>query len=161
MTHCRIILVALALTLLAHAAHADDPVLPDPRVTPGAVATEDPTLVCQRGYARAMRHTSGRLKRQIYREYGINPRRGHYEVDHLVSLELGGADVAANLWPQSFDTEPWNAHVKDQLENFLHAEVCAGRMPLRQAQAEIAQDWIGTYRKYLGEPVQEGRGPGD
>ncbi len=127
--------------------------LPDPRMTPGAVATQDPTVVCVPGYARAMRHTSGRLKHRIYREYGIEPRPGHYEIDHLISLQLGGADVAANLWPQSHDTEPWNARVKDQLENFLHAEVCAGRMSLPQAQAEIAQDWIAAYRKYLGEPA--------
>jgi hypothetical protein len=49
-------------------------------------------------------------------------------------------------------TQPWNARVKDQLENFLHAEVCAGRIPIEQAQREIAQDWIAAYQKYLGEP---------
>ena len=60
---------------------------------------------------------------------------------------------AANLWPESFRTQPWNARVKDQLENFLHAEVCAGRMPIEQAQREIAEDWIAAYQKYLGEPT--------
>jgi hypothetical protein len=39
-------------------------------------------------------------------------------VDHLVSLEIGGANTVQNLWPQSYDTTPWNAHVKDKLENF-------------------------------------------
>jgi hypothetical protein len=77
----------------------------------------------------------------------------HYEVDHLIALELDGAGVKENLWPQSFDSEPWNAHVKDQLENFLHAEVCAGHIPIEQAQKEIVQDWIATYQKYLGEPT--------
>jgi len=137
-------------------AFADNPIMPDPRLTPGAAATIDANRVCRRGYAKSMRHTSTRLKHEIYREYGIDRRKGRYEIDHLVSLELGGADVAANLWPESYETEPWNAHVKDQLENFLHAEVCAGRMPLQQAQQEIARDWIGTYRKYLGEPVASG-----
>ncbi len=43
--------------------------------------------------------------------------------------------------------------MKDRLENFLHAEVCAGRMPIEQAQREIASDWIAAYQKYLGEPT--------
>jgi hypothetical protein len=43
-----------------------------------------------------------------------------------------------------------NAHVKDQLENWLHTEVCAGRMPLKQAQEEIASNWIESFNKHLG-----------
>jgi hypothetical protein len=74
-------------------------------------------------------------------------------VDHLISLELVGADVAANLWPQSYDTQPWNAHLKDKLEDWLHALVCAGRLPLEQAQREIAVDWIAAYEKYVGPKV--------
>ena len=38
------------------------------------------------------------------------------------------------------------------LENYLHAEVCAGRMPLGIAQREVARDWVAAYRKNLGEP---------
>jgi hypothetical protein len=143
--------VPLALALLA-AAPAPDPIAPDPQLTPGAVMTEDAATVCQPGYARSVRHTSGRLKSEVYRAYGIDPRGGHYEVDHLVSLELGGADVRENLWPQSYDTQPWNAAVKDRLENDLHARICAGILPLVQAQREIAADWIGAYRRYLGDP---------
>jgi hypothetical protein len=97
-----------------------------------------------------VRHTSGRVKADVYRTYGIDPHAGHYEIDHLVSLELGGADVRENLWPQSYDTEPWNATVKDRLENFLHAEICAGRLRLEEAQREIATDWIAAYQRHLG-----------
>lgn len=43
------------------------------------------------------------------------------EVDHLISLELGGANAIENLWPQPFDGK-WNAHVKDRLELRLHKE---------------------------------------
>ena len=121
-------------------------------LTPGAVLTTDTNAICQPGYTKKVRHTSSQLKHRIYVEYGIDRRGGHYEIDHLIPLELGGADIAENLWPESFDTEPWNAHVKDQLENFLHAEVCAGRIPIEQAQREIAEDWIAAYRRYLGEP---------
>ena len=47
---------------------------------------------------------------------------------------------------------PWNAHVKDKLEDRLHALVCAGKLPIEQAQQEIATDWIAAYEKYLGNP---------
>ena len=57
------------------------------------------------GYARSVRHTSGKLKAFIYREYGVNRRGGHYEIDHLIPLGLGGADVAANLWPEPRDAD--------------------------------------------------------
>ncbi len=57
--------------------------------------------------------------------------------------------MPANLWPESWSTYPWNTAAK---ENFLRAEVCAGRMPIEQAQREIAEDWIAAYQRYLGEP---------
>jgi hypothetical protein len=145
--------LAAATMALAAAASAADPVQPDPRLTPGAVLPVDAATICEPGYARTVRHTSGRLKAEVYREYGIDRQAGHYEIDHLVSLELGGADVRENLWPQSYDTEPWNATVKDRLENFLHAEICAGRLRLEEAQREIATDWIGAYQHYLGSPA--------
>jgi hypothetical protein len=44
----------------------------------------------------------------------------HCEIDHLISRELGGADEVANLWPQSYGGQPWNAVLKDKLENRLH-----------------------------------------
>lgn len=144
---------ALALLLLAAPAWADDPIRPDPNLTPGAVLTTDAHKICIKGYAKRQRHTSPAVKRAVYAAYGIkNHRRGQYEIDHDISLELGGADVKENLWPQSYETSPWNAHVKDRLENFMRAEICAGRLDLKRAQEEIRSDWIGAYRKYLGEP---------
>ena len=140
-----------SLLLLAGAAAASD--LPTPSLTPGQVLTTDATTVCAKGYAKIQRHTPQSVKNERYRAYGIAHRKpGEYEIDHLISLELGGADVAANLWPQSYVTKPWNAHLKDRLENWLHAEVCAGRLPLAAAQAEIARDWIASYRQRIGAP---------
>ncbi len=141
-----------AFVLSTSAALADDPIRPDPRLTPGAVLTTDLSAICRPGYTKTVRHTSGKLKAFIYREYRIDRNGGNYEIDHLIPLEVGGADVRENLWPESWDTEPWNAHVKDRLENYLHEAVCAGRMPIDQAQRAIAQDWIGAYQKYLGKP---------
>jgi hypothetical protein len=138
--------------LVAPAAAADTPIKPDPQLTPGAVASTDDKLICQPGYAKSVRHTAGNLKALVYREYHIDRRSGHYEIDHLIPLSLGGADLRANLWPESFDTRPWNAERKDRLEVFFRIEVCAGRMPIERAQAEIAKDWIAAYQRYLGEP---------
>ena len=141
-----------AATLIATAALADPPIRPDPSLTPGAVLTSDAAQVCHEGYSRSVRHTSGRLKHEIYVEYGIDRGRhfgaGHYEIDHLIPLSLGGADVRANLWPESYDTQPWNAEVKDRLELRLLRLVCSGQVPLRQAQAEIARNWIAAYARY-------------
>ena len=140
-----------SLAVAASSALADPPIRPDPRLTPGVVATTDVNLICQSGYSKSVRHTSGKLKAFIYREYRVNRRSGHYEIDHLIPLGLGGADVAANLWPQSRDTAPWNAERKDRLEGYLHEAVCYGRMPLEQAQGEIAADWVAAYERYIGD----------
>jgi hypothetical protein len=74
------------------------------------------------------------------------------EVDHLISLEIGGANDRANLWPQPYSGTVWNAHVMDRLENKLHTLVCAGAVTLEDAQRETAANWIAVYRKYLGDP---------
>src|SRR5713101_7968165 len=141
--------IAVGLLLALPAIAGDLPVRPDPKLTPG---TTDPAKVCQPGYSKTVRHTSGELKALIYREYGLDRTSGHFEIDHLNSLELGGADVAENLWPESYDTTPWNAHVKDKLEDRLHALVCAGKLPIEQAQRDIAKDWIAAYERYVGKP---------
>jgi hypothetical protein len=92
---------------------------------------------------------AGKVKAQVYREYRIAHRAfGEYEVDHLISLELGGSNDISNLWPESYRTEPWNAHMKDKLEDRLHAMVCAGKLRLPEAQKAIANDWISVYRRW-------------
>jgi len=90
---------ALVVVVFSQDVLAGDPNRPDPRLTPGAVLTTDTTIVCQHGYSASVRHTSGRMKAAIYREYGVVHGSGHYEIDHLIPLSIGGADVAANLWP--------------------------------------------------------------
>jgi hypothetical protein len=90
------------------------------------------------------------VKKQVYAEYGVARRAtGEFEVDHLISLELGGSNSIRNLWPESYMTHPWNAHVKDAVENELHQQVCSGRISLHDAQRAIATDWIAAYRRLL------------
>lgn len=136
------------LVLCPQASLGDDPILPDPSLTPGAVLTTDTESVCVDGYSRTVRHTSGKLKARIYREYGIKRKSGRYEIDHLIPLSIGGADVAANLWPQSYQTTPWNAGVKDRLELKLHDLVCHGELEITEAQRAIAGNWVEAYQRF-------------
>jgi hypothetical protein len=138
----------MAAAALSTPAAAGD--LPDPALTPGAALTTDAAAVCIPGYAKSVRHVSGKVKAQVYREYGVaHHTPGEYEVDHLISLELGGSNDIRNLWPESYRTEPWNAHVKDKLEDRLHELVCAGRLSLPEAQKAIATDWISAYSRWV------------
>jgi hypothetical protein len=126
------------------------PAEPDPAITPGATLPVTTADICVPGYSRKIRNVPIGVKRDVYRRYGIvHHVAGEYEVDHLISLELGGSNSERNLWPQSYWTSPWNAHLKDALENTLHRQVCAGRIPLETAQHDIAADWVAAYRKYV------------
>lgn len=139
---------------MGHAAVPHDqgtsPLLPDAQMTAGAtlpVATGD---ICVSSYSKKVRNVPADVKEQVYAEYSITSHQpGEYEVDHLISLELGGSNSIKNLWPQSYLTQPWNAHVKDKLENELHAEVCSGKIDLPTAQHDISTDWIAAYKKYF------------
>jgi hypothetical protein len=144
---------ALALLLfLTRVLFAQEPtpILPDANMTPGDafdVATQD---ICVHGYARKVRDVPAEMKRQVYREYGIiSHGPGDYEIDHLIPLELGGSNSIKNLWPESHRTSPWNAQVKDRLEDKLHELVCSGQLDLKTAQQAIASNWIEAYKKYV------------
>jgi hypothetical protein len=85
------------------------------------------------------------VSREVYREYGIVERTpGEYEVDHLVPLETGGSNDIANLFPEAAEPRP-GFHEKDQVENYLHDQVCTGRMKLFDAQLAIATDWLQVF----------------
>lgn len=82
-----------------------------------------------------------------------------YPPYHLVSLELGGSPTDPhNLWPQPHHViGGWGSYAKDRLENRLHTLVCRGRVPLVQAQRDIASDWIVAYQHYVGPSPSSGR----
>lgn len=135
--------------------------LPDPRVTPGAtVPGAAAATVCRPGYATRERNVSAAVKRQVYAEYHATRRPGVCcEVDHLISLELGGGNAVANLWPEPYKPVP-GAHEKDRLENYLHRQVCSGTLPLAAAQRELSTDWAPFYRRMSqGQVVARARKP--
>jgi len=147
--------------------------LPDRKLSPGAV---------QPGYGlkdicpdvnkalEAMRPSTAE-KARVYRAYGIfSHPAGTYEIDHIIPIELlgqAGEDLSnptRNLYPELNDTpdpamlakyglSPAFVHnSKDILEDVLHEDVCAGKVPLATAQRAIATDWRAAYVRYVGQP---------
>jgi hypothetical protein len=122
---------------------------PDASLTPGqALPTVTKAQVCVPGYAGDTRNVSDETKEAIVKTYGIvyNPAdEGKvYEIDHLVSLELGGSNDPSNLWPEPYDPPP-GAREKDKVEDKLHSEVCGGTITLQRAQEIISTDWYSCY----------------
>ena len=138
----------LALLLMITPAFAADPILPDNHMTPGEILPVGLDKICTVGYTKEVRDVSDSKKDHVFELYGMTRTPGMYEVDHLVSLQLGGSNSMRNLWPQAYYGEPWNARVKDDLENVLHRLVCDGKIPLDLAQKAIAANWIVAYCTY-------------
>jgi hypothetical protein len=122
--------------------------LADAACTPGAIFP-DVTVdqVCRPGFSDSVRDVPAALSREVYREYGIVEREtGEYEVDHLVPLEAGGSNDIANLFPEAAEPRP-GFHEKDQVENYVHDQVCSGGMSLFEAQRAIATNWVDLYQR--------------
>lgn len=131
-------------------------------LTPGKTVDITVVELCKKKWGKDARHVTEAMKAEVFDRYGYTGHNAdpkcipdahgkRCEIDHLISRELGGADDILNLWPQPYGG-PWNAHMKDRVENRLHVEVCAGRINLLQAQTMIRDDWQGAYRKYFGDP---------
>ncbi len=124
-------------------------VFPNPTLTTGDVFS-DATVneVCTPGYTKTVRNVSSQTKRLVFEEYGISypPGKGEYEVDHFIPLELGGSNDISNLWPEPADPKP-GFHQKDEVENYLHDQVCKGTISLEQAQETIRANWLVIYQK--------------
>lgn len=130
---------------------ADGSDLPDPKCTPGATnpnvteATIDSTI-CTKGYTSSIRPpvaVTNKIKTATDLAYGL-PTSEKGELDHLVSLELGGApDDPRNLW-----NEPGAIpNPKDSVENKAHDLVCGHKIPLTVMQGLIAADWSTAIAK--------------
>jgi hypothetical protein len=107
----------------------------DPAVTQANIQS----TICHAGYTATVRPPDSQtetLKRAMYKSYGIRTGTTS-ELDHLVSLELGGSNDAANLWPEVGSLP----NPKDTVENDLHRAVCSGKVTLAAAQQAIASNW--------------------
>jgi len=128
---CIIGLAVFLTPAMAFAASTPNPSLTpgaaDPRVTQSNVSA----TICRSGYTSTVRNVSTQTKHTIYVAYGINKSaQRNYVIDHLIPLEVGGANDIKNLWPEP----KADAKVKDKLENQMHVAVCSGAISLAGAQ---------------------------
>ena len=119
------------------------PILPNPSRTPGVFnrAVRQATIrktICRRGWTKTIRppaRYTNQLKRQQLAEFGYmdtDPR--HYEEDHLIPLELGGAPRnPRNLWPEPRA----QSRLSDPFETTLRRAVCFRVMTLKRARMTI------------------------
>ena len=148
-------LVTLLLALAAFPACGQQPagsppILPDPKLTPGDTLDVALADIQVKGYSSKVRTVPVAVKREVYASYGISHwNKGEYEIDHLIPPPSEGATAKKNLWPESHQTEPWNAHTKDQLEYELLTLVRAGKVDLPTAHQDIARVWVARIRSTL------------
>jgi len=144
------IILGILLLRQQFGSQAEGDIVPNPSLTPGETTLVSRSEVCQANSQAGQSQVSEALKQAVFREYGINNSpRDDYEVDFLITPELGGSTSIRNLWPQPYSSRAWNAHVKDALEERLHELVCSGDLDLATAQRELATNWVGAYKKYV------------
>lgn len=152
-------LAAMAVTSRRSASHptsvdadvrGEEPgALPIRSLTPGATLPLPVAELC-RSIPWEPSPIPSTVRAEVLRGYGMEhvPAQ-EYELDYLVTPDLGGAPEARNLWPERYGSKIWNAKVKDELETLLTQLVCQGQLDLVTAQRDIAADWIAAYKKYF------------
>jgi hypothetical protein len=134
--------------------------LPDRRCSPGAYYSKlTKRVLCSPSFRTGpIRNVPLAVKHQVEAAYGLKPRPygSTLEIDHIISLELGGSNDPRNLYPEraTFADGSPGYHVKDKLENATHRAVCAGTISLRAAQRRIAGNWELLYQQVMGVEPQ-------
>jgi len=135
----------LAIATLALAVAADglaqEPLVPNPKLTPGRVSRTD----------KERSGVTPEMERKLFARYRLPwSRRAEFKIDHLIPQELGGADTIDNLWPQSIRARPYGADRKELLAEVFLAKIAKGQITLAQAQEEIQRDWIDAFIDHVG-----------
>jgi anti-sigma factor RsiW len=124
--------------------------VPNRRLTPGATRPVSTSEVCTVRYSDDASLVPASVREKVYRAYGMTGSQAKdYQLDYLVSPQLGGTDDIRNLWPEPASPSGWNMQVKDELEDRLHQLVCQGKINLATAQSDLATDWISAYKRYF------------
>jgi hypothetical protein len=127
----------------------EDGALPIRALTPGATAGVTADQLCA-GLGPGNEPIAPEVRRAVLRDYGMEGlAESEYELDYLITPELGGSSDRRNLWPERYQSRAWNARVKDELERLLPTLVCRGSIDLATAQRDIASNWIAAYKKYF------------
>lgn len=136
----KLFLAFLVLTI-ATSAPAQEALLPNPKLTPGRIAERDK----DRGGVTL------KMEQKVFARYRLPwPRRAEFKIDHLIPVELGGADTIDNLWPQSVRTRPYGADRKELLTDVLLERIARKQITLEQAQEQIRKDWIDAFIDHVG-----------
>ena len=131
----------VALGIWAGNAQAQEPLVPNHKLTPGKVAERDKDRA---GVTLGM-------EKKVFARYRLPwSRRAEYKIDHLIPLELGGADAVDNLWPQRVRARPYGADRKELLTEVLVTKIARGQISPAQAQEEISRDWIDAFIDHVG-----------
>jgi hypothetical protein len=97
------------------------------------------STICVKGWTSTIRPPTSytnELKRRQLREYGVSGPLSNFQEDHLISLSLGGHPTdPRNLWPEP---NPRALEV-DVIERELNERVCAGELPLAEAQRKESE----------------------
>lgn len=143
------------LLVIGIARATDAPILPDPTLTPGAVASTDEAEVCGivGGKTYSQRHRVWTHRADTMRKYGIDPHTPFSEVedDDRVPVCLGGDNASPlNHWAMRAP----EYHAKDRAEAEVCRRVCRHHtMTLQAGQAIfLAPDWRDGYRQVFGTP---------
>lgn len=146
-----------AVALFCLPLFAQHDMLPDPKLTPGATDAKVTQAniqdtICKDGYTKTVRNVTEAEKKMVMERYGLPlSDLSKLEIDHFVSLELGGSNYVTNLWPQYYEPSKGQkdylgAREKDVVETNLAHRVCKGEIKLKMAVEIISSHkWIAEY----------------
>jgi hypothetical protein len=114
---------------------------PDESLTPGSLCTADHLDFDGYRYAEQVPHCKRRVskatRRLVFASYGVpTSETGSYEVDHRISLSLGGDNSVDNLWPLYQPAAREKAH----FEQWLYYQLSGGEMSQAEAITAVL-DW--------------------
>ena len=136
-----ITLAFLASLFFAADARALEASVPNPKLTPGRVAQSEDDR----------RGVTVEMEQKVFARYKLPwSSRPAFKIDHLIPLELGGADTIDNLWPQSLRARPYGWERKELLTEVLLQRIARKQLTLAQAQEQIAYDWIDAFIDHVG-----------
>lgn len=121
-------------------------IYPNPDLTQGDILTTDKNIVCVSGYSSTVRDVPLSLRKKVFENYGVEypAPKGTTELDHFISLSLGGSNSESNLWVEPAPEYKW----KDKVEYYLWRKVCKDNaMTIEEAQRLIRTDWYAIYLK--------------
>jgi hypothetical protein len=120
---------------------AQQALLPNPKLTPGRIVQSE----------KDRRGVTIEMEQKVFARYRLPwSSRPAYKIDHLIPLELGGADTIDNLWPQSLRARPYGPDRKELLTEVLLQRIARNQITLEQAQEQIRRDWIDAFIDHLG-----------